>query len=69
MRWKKYLEEEIYGRPLEPEDYIFPAIGVNGFVKIGEHISHDNVQKWIAEFARGASLPQDKGTFSTHCFR
>ncbi|KAJ7447440.1 hypothetical protein FB451DRAFT_1536093 [Mycena latifolia] len=68
-RWRKYLADEIYGRPLKPEDYIFPAIGANGKVQTGEHISHDDVDKWIKEFARGAKLPQTNGTFSTHCFR
>ena len=68
-RWVKYLEEDIYGRTLEPEDYIFPAIGANGIVQTGEHISHDDVQKWITEFAAGADLPRANGTFSTHCFR
>ncbi|KAJ7711154.1 hypothetical protein B0H14DRAFT_2645883 [Mycena olivaceomarginata] len=65
-RWVKYLEEDIYGRTLQPDDYIFPAIGANGIVQTGEHISHDDVQKWITEFAAGADL---NGTFSTHCFR
>jgi hypothetical protein len=69
MRWVKYLEEDIYGRPLEADDYIFPSIGANGIVQTGEHISHDDVQKWITEFAAGADLPRANGTFSTHCFR
>ncbi|KAK6980603.1 hypothetical protein R3P38DRAFT_3235499 [Favolaschia claudopus] len=68
-RWVKYLEQEIYQRPLKPEDYIFPATGANGIVQTGEHISHDDVQKWITEFASGADLPRANGTFSTHCFR
>ncbi|KAK7016538.1 hypothetical protein R3P38DRAFT_3321039 [Favolaschia claudopus] len=55
-RWVKYLEEEIYRRPLEPEDYIFPATGANGIVQTGEHISHDDVQKWITEFASGMRI-------------
>jgi hypothetical protein len=37
MRWVKYLEEDIYGRPLEADDYIFPSIGANGIVQTGEH--------------------------------
>ncbi|KAJ7855319.1 hypothetical protein B0H14DRAFT_3647063, partial [Mycena olivaceomarginata] len=67
-RWVKYLEEDIYGRTLQPDDYIFPAIGANGIVQTGEHISHDDVQKWITEFAAGADLPRANGMFSTHCF-
>ncbi|KAK7016148.1 hypothetical protein R3P38DRAFT_3400390 [Favolaschia claudopus] len=68
-RWVKYLEEDIYKCPLNPDDYIFPATGANGIVQTGEHISHDDVQKWITEFAAGADLPRANGTFSTHCFR
>ncbi|KAJ7814603.1 hypothetical protein B0H14DRAFT_2604000 [Mycena olivaceomarginata] len=67
--WRKYLQEVIYHRPLGPEDYIFPAIGANGIVQVGEHVSHDDVQKWIKEFTAGAKLPQANGTFSTHCYR
>ncbi|KAK7036863.1 hypothetical protein R3P38DRAFT_2770933 [Favolaschia claudopus] len=58
-RWVKYLEES----PLEPEDYIFPATGANGIVQTGENISHDDVQKWITEFASGADLPRANGTY------
>ncbi|KAJ7496322.1 hypothetical protein B0H11DRAFT_1715957 [Mycena galericulata] len=67
--WRKYLQEIIYRRPLQPDDYIFPAIGANGVVQVGEHVSHDDVQKWIKEFTAGAQLLQANGTFSTHCFR
>ncbi|KAJ7814985.1 hypothetical protein B0H14DRAFT_2603803 [Mycena olivaceomarginata] len=69
IRWVKYLEEDVYGHPLQPDDYIFPATGANGIVQTGEHISHEDVQKWITEFATGADLPCANGTFSTHCFR
>ncbi|KAF8216847.1 hypothetical protein K438DRAFT_1559060 [Mycena galopus ATCC 62051] len=67
--WVKYLEEDIYSWTLESGDYIFPAIGTNGIVQTGEHISHNDIQKWITEFAAGAHLPGTNGTFSTHCFR
>ncbi|KAJ7025321.1 hypothetical protein C8F04DRAFT_967990 [Mycena alexandri] len=69
IRWIRHLEEEIYGRPLQDDDYIFPAVGANGVVQTGEHICHDEVQKWISEFTAGAELPCGNGTFSTHCFR
>ncbi|KAJ7690427.1 hypothetical protein B0H14DRAFT_3175834 [Mycena olivaceomarginata] len=63
-----YLKEDVYGHPLQLDDYIFPATGANGIVQTGEHISHEDVQKWITEFATGADLPRANGTFSTHCF-
>ncbi|KAF8142208.1 hypothetical protein K438DRAFT_1500939, partial [Mycena galopus ATCC 62051] len=53
---------------LQPDDYIFPAIGANGIVQTGENITHDDVQQWTTEFASGADSPPENGTFSTHCF-
>ncbi|KAJ7938668.1 hypothetical protein B0H13DRAFT_1851256 [Mycena leptocephala] len=55
--WWKYLQEVIYRRQLRPDDYIFLAIGANGVSQVGEHVSHDNVQKWIKEFTTAAQLP------------
>ncbi|KAJ6496756.1 hypothetical protein DFH09DRAFT_1103549 [Mycena vulgaris] len=69
LKWRQHLQDQVYQRPLLPDDYIFPAIGANGIVQTGEHLSHDDVNKWIKEFAAGAKLPQQNGTFSTHCFR
>ncbi|KIM42896.1 hypothetical protein M413DRAFT_70267 [Hebeloma cylindrosporum] len=67
--WICFLEE-IYGRPLEPDDYIFPAMGANGIIQPREPLSHDTVQKYIDEFTSGAGIAQGTaGRFSTHCFR
>ncbi|KAJ7199946.1 hypothetical protein GGX14DRAFT_372010, partial [Mycena pura] len=54
---------------LAPNDYIFPAVGANGVVQVGEHVSHDDMQKWIDEFATGAQLPRRNGNFTKHCLR
>jgi hypothetical protein len=69
--WIRYLETVHYGRPLDLEDYIFPAMGANGIVQPREHISHDTVQSWINEATTGADICQASGggSFSTHCFR
>ncbi|KIM36467.1 hypothetical protein M413DRAFT_13964 [Hebeloma cylindrosporum] len=68
--WISFLEEEVYKRPLDPEDYIFPAMGANGVVHPREPISHDTIQKYIDEFTHGAGIAQATfGRFSTHCFR
>ncbi|KAJ7435010.1 hypothetical protein B0H11DRAFT_1937995 [Mycena galericulata] len=67
--WRRFLQEMVYHRLLGPDDYIFPAIGANGVVQVGEHVSHDDVQKLIKEFTTGAKLPQTNGNFTTHCFR
>ncbi|KAF8175145.1 hypothetical protein BJ912DRAFT_858015 [Pholiota molesta] len=68
--WLFFLEHDLYKRPLESEDYIFPAMGANGVVHPREPISHDTVQKYINEFTDKAGIAQSaKGSFSTHCFR
>ncbi|KIM35710.1 hypothetical protein M413DRAFT_55263, partial [Hebeloma cylindrosporum] len=68
--WISFLEDEIYKRPLDPDDYIFPAMGVNGIVHPRELMSHETVQKYIDEFTYSAGIAQaTAGRFSTHCFR
>lgn len=68
--WVDFLENEVYHRPLEPDDYIFPSMGVNGIIQPREPVSHDTIQKYINEFTFGAGISQGRvGTFSTHCFR
>ncbi|KAF9245361.1 hypothetical protein BU15DRAFT_41214 [Melanogaster broomeanus] len=64
--WIKWLEIAHYGRELDPDNCVFPAMGANGVVQPHEQLSHDTVQKWISEATKGAGIP---GTFSTHCFR
>ncbi|KAG2123793.1 hypothetical protein DEU56DRAFT_917280 [Suillus clintonianus] len=64
--WIKWLEHFHYGRSLQPNDFIFPAMGASGVVQPGQPISHDTVQKWINEATTGAGI---LGNFSTHCFR
>jgi len=65
-----FLESHHYGRPLEPEDYVFPAMGANGVVQPREHISHDTIQQMISDAVAGAQIPSAVGgSFSTHCFR
>ncbi|KIJ12020.1 hypothetical protein PAXINDRAFT_32889, partial [Paxillus involutus ATCC 200175] len=50
---------------LEPDDWVFPAMGANGVVQPREQLSNDTVHKWIDEATKGAGIP---GSFSTHCF-
>jgi hypothetical protein len=64
-KWISFMETNLLGRPLQPEDYIFPHISANGTVQ-PKGIGHDFIQKWIKEFAEAAGL---KGNYSTHCFR
>ncbi|KAG1906357.1 uncharacterized protein F5891DRAFT_1138182 [Suillus fuscotomentosus] len=70
LLWLTFLEVAHYGRKLEPEDYIFPAIGANGIVHCGEPISHDTVQAWIDEATTEAGIPRGTGdNFTTHTYR
>ncbi|KAF7327069.1 hypothetical protein MKEN_00282200 [Mycena kentingensis (nom. inval.)] len=66
--WIRYLEEVVYRRPLAPDDYLFPSVGANG-VRVGDHLSHDDLQKWLDYFSEGAKLPRANGNYTTHCWR
>lgn len=67
--WKEFYETRLLGRKLEPNDYIFPSLGVNGLVA-HPHIpvSSDIVKKMINEWAAAAGI-SGAGHFTTHCFR
>ncbi|EAU89590.2 hypothetical protein CC1G_02479 [Coprinopsis cinerea okayama7 len=66
LDWKNFYESELLGRPLEPDDYIFPTIGANLAVHPDDPLTSDAVQKKLNKFTQGAGL----GTgYTTHCFR
>ncbi|KAG2041203.1 hypothetical protein BDR03DRAFT_1007530 [Suillus americanus] len=64
LLWLALLERIHYNSELEPDNFVFPAIGSNGIVHRGEHISHDAVQAWIDEATTGAG-----DSFTTHTYR
>ncbi|KAF7308202.1 hypothetical protein HMN09_00668100 [Mycena chlorophos] len=66
--WITYLETIVYGRPLDPDDYLFPSNGAHG-LRVGDHLSHDDVQKLLDYFTEGAKLPKPYGNYTTHCWR
>ena len=67
--WISFLETQHYGRPLEPDDFIFPSMGANGVVYPLKHVSHDAVQDWLDEFTTQAGICRaGGGSFSTHYF-
>ncbi|KAF8519606.1 hypothetical protein BU17DRAFT_47589 [Hysterangium stoloniferum] len=68
LRWLKFSERFIYHRPLEVEDYIFPAIGSNGIARIETPIPHDTIQKWLDEFVGACEINLGQGRLTTHCF-
>ncbi|RDB24467.1 hypothetical protein Hypma_008539 [Hypsizygus marmoreus] len=64
-KWLDYLESTI-GRPLEPEEFIFPFISSNGAIHLNRSMSRDVVQSFINDFTKGAGLPK---YYTTHCFQ
>ena len=64
--WVRFLETKLLGRPLKPDEYLFPVISNTGLVHTNNPIDHNVVQKHINEFAAGAGLTTK---FSTHSFR
>jgi integrase len=68
-QWVEYLEEHVYHRSLEPDDYIFPSLGSNGTTHPDEHIKHEAVQEMIKRYADLAGIVLGKGNFTTHCYR
>ncbi|KAG1759372.1 hypothetical protein EDD22DRAFT_849297 [Suillus occidentalis] len=70
LLWLTFLEFVHYGRPLDPEDYVFPTMSTNGIIQPREHISHDAVQGWINEATTAAGIPRGPGdNFTTHTYR
>ncbi|RDB27874.1 hypothetical protein Hypma_002250 [Hypsizygus marmoreus] len=65
LRWVGYLERRL-GRPLAPDDYIFPYISPNGIIEIRREMTPDVIQKHLTDFTTGAGLEKH---YSTHCFR
>jgi len=64
-RWLQYLESRL-GRTLEPDDYIFPRVAINGAIHPKEAVSYDLVQQLLRDFTQGAGL---SCIYTTHCFR
>ncbi|KAF8514460.1 hypothetical protein BU17DRAFT_68392 [Hysterangium stoloniferum] len=69
LRWLQFSNQFIYHRPLEADDYIFPAIGSNGIARIETPIPHDTIQKWLDEFVEACEINLGRGRLTTHCFR
>ncbi|KIN93710.1 hypothetical protein M404DRAFT_35818 [Pisolithus tinctorius Marx 270] len=55
--WIRWVELVHLDRPMADEDFLFPAIGVNGMLQPGKPLSHDMVQKWINEAVAGSGIP------------
>ncbi|KIM44296.1 hypothetical protein M413DRAFT_25722 [Hebeloma cylindrosporum] len=62
------LYEVLIGRPLEPDDYIFPTIGAGGVLHPKRLMSSDIAQKRITAMAKEAGV-HGAEYFTTHCFQ
>jgi hypothetical protein len=68
-RWLNFLQKHCYGRPLQPDDYIFPAIGSNGTLQPHTQMSEAAAQLLIAKYTHAAGISLRFSSFTTHCFR
>jgi hypothetical protein len=67
--WLSYLQV-LLQRPLEGEDYIFPAFASTGFLKFGEHASRSGIELLLDAVVQNSGVMQGRdGKFTTHCFR
>ncbi|KIJ15306.1 hypothetical protein PAXINDRAFT_36716, partial [Paxillus involutus ATCC 200175] len=54
---------------LDPDDYVFPAMGAAGIMQPREPLSHDAVQSWIDQAVSGAKIAvSNGGKFTTHTY-
>ncbi|KIK92541.1 hypothetical protein PAXRUDRAFT_792387 [Paxillus rubicundulus Ve08.2h10] len=70
LLWISFVELVHHHRPLDLDDYIFPAMGTAGIMQPHELLSHDAVQSWINEAVSGAKIAvSNGGKFTTHMYR
>ena len=62
--WITYYEAQI-GRPLGPEDYLFPLIEANGIINLTQAMKYEHFLKMLKTFATSAGL---KEQYTTHSF-
>ena len=68
LNWLDFYETYLLRRSLQPDDYIFPAIGANGTsVHPTRPMTADVVQKKITEMAKNPGIDGAEH-FTTHCF-
>ncbi|KAF8969669.1 hypothetical protein BDZ97DRAFT_1902438 [Flammula alnicola] len=65
LRWKSFLEN-VVGRKLAPEDYLFPHIGINGIIRTDRQMSYDCLQALLTNFCEWSGTQK---RYTTHSFR
>lgn len=67
--WLKHLEC-LLQRPLEDDDFIFPAIASTGKLKFGEPTSRTGFENLLDSVIEASGVMRGRnGKFTTHCFR
>lgn len=67
--WLAHLQS-LLPRPLEPDDYIFPAISSTGQLKFGEAIANNSFAALLDSVVEKSEVLKGRsGKFTTHCFR
>jgi hypothetical protein len=68
LNWLSHLES-LTGRPLQDNDFLFPAIASTGKLKIGEKVSRTGFETFMTAIidCSGVSTGRN-GKFTTHCF-
>ncbi|KAH9475673.1 hypothetical protein JR316_0011232 [Psilocybe cubensis] len=69
LDWLEFYEAILLGRPLQPDDFIFPIIGTNGIsVQPSRAMTAEIAQKKINQMASESGI-HGAAFFTTHCFR
>jgi hypothetical protein len=68
LEWLDFYETVLLKRPLQPDDYVFPSISINGTVQPHVPMTSATIQKEIHNKASAAGLSGAR-CYTTHCFR
>ncbi|KAJ8481608.1 hypothetical protein ONZ45_g15254 [Pleurotus djamor] len=67
--WKSHMES-LLSRPLQSQDFVFPALASTGRVKFGESISRSAFETLMNKVVdKSGVLDGRNGRYTTHCFR
>ena len=67
--WRAHLQT-LLGRPLQQDDYLFPAIASTGALKFGEAMNRSGIEVLLDTVVTHSGVMDGRnGKFTTHCFR
>jgi len=68
-RWLNHLQG-LMPRPLQEDDYVFPAIASTSSLKFGEHTTRSGFETLMDSIIEPSGVMKGRnGKFTTHCFR